>query len=621
MATLSDGHDPFRDLPSRWSGEELGEVITFAQYLERVRERPEIADLAHRRIWRMILAQGVKGPDGRPYPFFTEELFGIDSAVKTLVEQYFRPAALGTEVKKRIVLLVGPVSGGKSTLVTLLKRGLERFTATREGELWAIDGCPMQEEPLHLVPEAWRSTVAARLNVTIEGDLCPWCQWQLAHTWQGQRDAVPVRRIVLSERHRRGIGTYAPSDPKSQDIADLTGSVDFAAITTYGSESDPRAYRFDGELNIANRGLMEFQEMLKLDEKFLYHLLSLSQEGNFKTGRYQLISADEVIIGHTNEQEYRAFAKNPRNEALLSRLMVIPVPYPLNVDDEVRIYRKLLTPHLPAAFHLAEGALEAAATVAVLSRLKPDPRPGHDRLSQLEARRHNPSAGEEGAAGFSGLDPRYIVNRLSAAIASGQNCLDGLDVLESLWQGMAENPLVEPKQLDELKEVMAEAKGWFDRRLEEDVLRAFALQWQNHLEDLYQNYLEHVVRYMLAVQGEGNGQPPADERLMKAVEERLGVTEAQKHDFREELYIRWRAARERRRELSYLDHPGMKEALEQKLFDDLRDEVKITTQSLYPDPGTLAHIERAVAALTASGRYCGRCASRAIYHIGGLLNR
>ena len=127
-----------------------------------------------------------------------------------------------------------------------------------------------------------------------------------------------MERIFISEDKRVGIGTFTPSDPKSQDIADLTGSIDFSTIAEFGSESDPRAYRFDGEFNKANRGIMEFQEMLKLDEKFLWHLLSLTQEGNFKAGRFALISADELIVAHTNETEYRSFISNKKNEALHS---------------------------------------------------------------------------------------------------------------------------------------------------------------------------------------------------------------------------------------------------------------------------------------------------------------
>src|SRR5699024_5426823 len=214
------------------------------------------------------------------------------------------------DVKKRILLLMGPVSGGKSTLVTMLKRGLEEYALTDNGAVYAIKGCPMHENPLHLIPQHLRSDFEKEYGIKIEGTLSPLNRLKLEEDYGGKIEDVKVERIFFSEDRRTGIGTFSPSDPKSQDIADLTGSIDFSTIATYGSESDPRAYRFDGELNKANRGLMEFQEMLKCDEKFLWHLLSLTQEGNFKAGRFALISADEMIVAHTNEAEYRSFISN-----------------------------------------------------------------------------------------------------------------------------------------------------------------------------------------------------------------------------------------------------------------------------------------------------------------------
>jgi hypothetical protein len=271
---------------------------TFSDYLEIVRARPTVAQTAHARIYNMIVAAGVEEDErGRKtYAFFANDLFGLDAALERLVEEYFHSAARRLEVRKRILLLMGPVSGGKSTIVTLLKRGLERYARTEEGAVYAIAGCPMHEEPLHLIPVELRPEVEAQLGVRIDGNLCPACRMRLSTDYGGQIERVPVCRVLLSEEERVGIGTFSPSDPKSQDIADLTGSIDFATITEFGSESDPRAYRFDGELNKANRGLMEFQEMLKCDEKFLWNLLSLTQEGNFKAGRFALISADEPCV-------------------------------------------------------------------------------------------------------------------------------------------------------------------------------------------------------------------------------------------------------------------------------------------------------------------------------------
>ena len=283
-------------------------------------------------------------PDERGYPhysFFDEEIFGIERSLAQVVE-YFQSAAQRMEVRKRILLLMGPVGGGKSTIVSLLKHGLEAYTRSDAGAVYAIDGCPMHEEPLHLIPEPMRPEIMREYGIHIEGDLCPACRWRLEHEFGGRAEEMPVTRIVFSEKHRQGIGTFSPSDPKSQDISELVGGIDLSTIGEVGSESDPRAYRFDGELNISNRGLMEFIEMLKTDERFLYVLLTLSQEQNIKTGRFSMIYADEVVVSHTNEHEYESFVGNKKSEALQDRIILVKVPYNLRVHDEVSIYRKLL---------------------------------------------------------------------------------------------------------------------------------------------------------------------------------------------------------------------------------------------------------------------------------------
>lgn len=237
---------------------------TFVDYMEIVRKSPYVAQLAHSRIYEMIKSAGIAETlAGKKYSFFSPEIFGLDSTLEKMVEEYFHPAARRLDVRKRILLLMGPVSGGKSTLVALFKRGLEKFSRTGPGALYGIKGCPMHEEPLHLIPKELRPEFEKEYNVYIEGELCPSCRVMIESEYGGRIENVMVERVFLSEEHRVGVGTFTPSDPKSQDIADLTGSVDFSTIADYGSESDPRAYRFDGELNIANRGIMEFQEKPK----------------------------------------------------------------------------------------------------------------------------------------------------------------------------------------------------------------------------------------------------------------------------------------------------------------------------------------------------------------------
>ena len=242
---------------------------SFSDYLGIVKKSPHLCQLAHSRIYEMVRLAGVEEVNGhKRYHFFSSEIFGIDDTLEKLVEEYFHPAARRLDVRKRILLLMGPVSGGKSTLVAMLKKGLERFSRTDAGAVYAIRNCPMHEEPLHLIPKELREDFEKEYGVYIEGELCPSCRVMVDQEYEGKIENMMVERIFFSEDHRVGVGTFTPSDPKSQDIADLTGSIDFSTIAEYGSESDPRAYRFDGELNIANRGIMEFQEMLIVIQLF-----------------------------------------------------------------------------------------------------------------------------------------------------------------------------------------------------------------------------------------------------------------------------------------------------------------------------------------------------------------
>ena len=485
----------------KWEG-------TFLDYLEMVKERPHIAQHAHARIYRMIRDAGVEeSGERRIYKFFSEELFGLEDTIRTLVEEYFQPSAERLDVRKRLLLLMGPVSGGKSTIVSLLKRGLEKYTRTDAGAVYGIKGCPMHEEPLHLIPEELRAEFSEEYGIHIEGTLCPVCRHRLDTEWKGDIGQVPVERVLFSEERRVGIGTFAPSDPKSQDISELTGSIDFSTIATYGSESDPRAYRFDGELNIANRGMMEFQEMLKCDEKFLWNLLSLTQEGNFKAGRFALISADELVIAHTNEAEYRHFISNKKNEALHSRIIVIKVPYNLRVSQEERIYRKMIRQSNLNGVHIAPHALWTAAVFSVLTRLKDSKQPNMDRLKKMRlydgqevegvsAKQVEELKKEFPDEGMSGIDPRYVMNRISSAlIEGGKNCINALDILRSLKNGLDQHPSITPEEKEQALNLISVARAEYDEVAKNEVQKAFVYSFEESARTLLNNYLDNVEAY------------------------------------------------------------------------------------------------------------------------------
>src|SRR5579875_498815 len=615
----------------RWEG-------TFGDYMEIVSRNPSVAKSAHSRIYDMIASAGIDADsDGhRHYRFFDTELFGLDATLERLVEEYFHAAARRLDVRKRILLLMGPVSGGKSTIVTMLKRGLERYARTPEGALYGLKGCPMHEEPLHLIPAELRKDFEAEFNLRIEGNLCPSCRMRLETEFGGDIERMPVERVLLSEELRTGIGTFSPSDPKSQDIADLTGSIDFSTITEYGSESDPRAYRFDGELNKANRGLMEFQEMLKCDEKFLWHLLSLTQEGNFKAGRFALISADEMIVAHTNEAEYRAFVSNKKNEALQSRMIVMPIPYNLRVDDEVKIYEKLVQQSDLKHVHIAPHALRTAAIFSILTRLKESKKQGVDLLKKLYLYNGQTVEGMKEAdvkelrsefpdEGMSGLDPRYIINRISTAlIRRDTQCINALDVLRAIKDGLDQHPSISAEDRERLLNFIAMARREYDEMAKTEVQKAFVYSFEESAKTLLDNYLDNVEAYCnwqkLKDPLTGEEIDP-DEKLMRSIEEQIGISENAKRAFREEILIRISTYARRGKRFDYHSHERLREAIEKKLFADLKDVVKITTSSKTPDEAQLKKINEVTARLIDEHGYCSVCANELLRYTGSLLNR
>ncbi|MFJ8520208.1 PrkA family serine protein kinase [Lysinibacillus xylanilyticus] len=614
----------------KWEG-------TFADYLNIIKERPEVAQTAHSRVYNMVKSAGVEERDGQKmYEFFGQEIFGLETAIERLVEEYFHPAARRLDVRKRILLLMGPVSGGKSTIVTLLKRGLEQFSRTDEGAVFAIKGCPMHEDPLHLIPHHLRNDFYEEYGIRIEGSLSPLNTMRLEQEYGGRIENVMIERITFSEDKRVGIGTFTPSDPKSQDIADLTGSIDFSTIGEFGSESDPRAYRFDGELNKANRGMMEFQEMLKLDEKFLWNLLSLTQEGNFKAGRFALISADELIVAHTNETEYRSFISNKKNEALHSRIIVMPIPYNLKVSQEELIYEKMIKESDMAHVHIAPHALKAAAIFSVLTRLEVPKKQGVDLIKKMrlydgenvegfnsvdleELKKEFPNEG------MNGIDPRYIINRISSAIIRKEvPSINALDVLRALKDGLDQHASISQEDREKYMNYIAVARREYDEIAKNEVQKAFVYSYEESAKTLMNNYLDNVEAFcnknkiLDPLTGE---EMNPDEKLMRSIEEQIGISENAKKAFREEILIRISAYARKGKRFDYNSHERLREAIQKKLFADLKDIVKITTSSKMPDESQLKKINEVVARLVDEHGYNTTSANELLQYVGSLLNR
>jgi serine protein kinase len=603
---------------------------SFEQYLDIVQRFPEVTRTAYQRLYDMILSHGTEEAyefkqKVTRYKFFTEYatrhgdgIYGIDRPLMQLVNA-FKSAARGYGTERRVLLLHGPVGSAKSTIARLLKRGLEDYSRTDAGALysfswknpdgtWAKD--PMHGEPLQLIPAEFRPAILARLNegrkeddfqVRIKGELCPYSRFEFNQrltkydgNWiEMLRNEVKVYRLVLSEKDRIGIGTFQPKDEKNQDSTELTGDINYRKIAEFGTDSDPRAFNFDGELNIANRGIVEFIEVLKLDVAFLYDLLGASQEHKIKPKKFAQTDIDEVILGHTNEPEYRRLQNNEFMEALRDRTVKIDVPYVTRLKDEIRIYEKDFNPDRVRGKHIAPHTIEIAAMWAVLTRLE---QPKHASLSLLQKMKlYNgktlPGFTEDNIIelkreapneGMHGISPRYIQDKISNAIVAhpDEDCVNPFMVLHELEAGLRHHSLITNQEtLQKYRELLAVVREEYEDIVKNEVQRAIAAD-EDALSRLCSNYIDNVRAYTqrekVRNRYTGNYEEP-DERLMRSVEEKIDIPEGRKDDFRREIMNYIGALALDGKKFDYKTNERLQKALELKLFEDQKDTIKLTS--------------------------------------------
>jgi serine protein kinase len=622
---------------------ECEEHMSLGEFLVLVKKKPHLAALAHKRVYDMIRSYGVQvDPETQEerYLFFETELFGVEDSMRQVVE-YFKGASLGSDVGRRFLMLYGPPASGKSCLLTMLKDALEKWTMKDEGAVYAIEGCPMHENPLHAIPNGMRKEVEKELGIKVEGELCPVCAEALRNKFAGDFMKFGVKRVYFSQQARMGIGTFVPSDPKSQDLCELVGSVDLSKVGEYGAESDPRAYRFDGELNIANRGIMEFIEILKVDQKFLYVLLTATQEKNIKTPRFPLLYCDEVILSHTNEAEYKDFVGNPKNEALIDRMIVCRVKYNLKVGEEIKIYEKLLRQGDTGNLHVAPHTLKVAAMFAVLSRLEQAKDSNLDKVKKMKLYNGEDVEGysqkdvrrlmrENVNEGMDGLSPRYIINRLiTTAIRAPkeeakQPFITPVDVLYALKDGLETSSKIKSDERAKFEELLQLARVEFDQIARNEVQKAFFVSFQDEAQTLLDNYLDHVEAYLdktKLIDPITKDEVEPDEKLMRSIESKIGIGEGAKDSFRNEIMRKVGSAAKRGEKFCYANHARLREAIEKQLFEERRDTIKMTITSRSKNPEELKRINEVVKTLCDKYGYIPESANELLKYVSSLMTR
>lgn len=572
------------------------------QYLLLLEKDPGIARLSHKRLYNQIMSYGLKtldesddrcnklfdGQTVKIYNYFSDQFFGMESPLEKVM-RFLRSASMRGEESRQVLLLLGPVGAGKSALVEHIKHALEASPPAH-----VLAGCPIREEPLHLVPRSLRETFEEQYGVKIEGDLCPICRHRLLNEFDGDFMRFPIGESSFSIRGRKGIGVVPPMDPNTQDTSLLIGSEDISKLDLY-PEDDPRVLSLNGAFNVGNRGIVEFVEVFKNEIEFLHTMITATQEKNVPSpGKQAMIYFDGVIIAHCNEAEWNKFKSEHTNEAILDRIVRVNVPYCLEYRQEVKIYQKLID-RSDFNYHIAPHTLEIAAMFAVLSRLKDSNKV--DPLTKMKIY-NGEEIVEKGLIkkvdikdlreevedeGMSGISTRFIMKAIDAALSdSTKNMITPISIRDALIKQVKEqivNPETRKISLQFLQKTLHEE---YLSILEKEITKAFVSAYDEQAESLFNNYLDHAEAYVNNTKVKDrvtNEDMEPDEKFLISIEEQIGIKGSAKNNFRADITSYMFAKLRRGDTIDWRSYGPLREAIESKLVASVRDISRIVTKS------------------------------------------
>ena len=574
---------------------------TFKDYLELVEKDPSIVKSSHSRLYGAITKHGVeKMPDTNPrksrvfdndavkvYSYFEDHFFGMERVIEKVMS-FLHSAAHNSEESRQVLLLMGPVGAGKSALVEHIKSSLEGLS------YYHLKGDPHRGEPLQLVPRGLRDTFQKALDVRISGDISPVARHKLLKDLDGKYEDFEVVETTFSQRGRRGVASVPPMDANSQDVSVLIGSVDISKLDRY-AEDDPRALSLNGAFNVGNRGIVELVEVFKNEIEFLHTIITATQEKRIPSpGKSDMLHFDGVILAHCNEAEWNRFQSEHTNEAILDRVVKVDVPYCLELDQEMKIYEKMLGLSDFRA-HIAPHTLRVASMFSIMSRLKESAKAdlvtkmkiynGEEvvekgRVKKIDIKDLKDEVRREG---MSGISTRFITKALDSALAnSDKNMITPVSLLESLTACVKEQIVDEEfknRCLELLGKVVREE---YLKMLDTEIAKAFISAYEEQAQSLFDTYLDNAEAYTTKQKMKDRVTKEArkpDERFMTSIEEQIGVSGSAKAGFRSDVTAYMFAKMRRGEKVDFQSYGPLKEAIESYLINSVRDISRIVTKS------------------------------------------
>jgi serine protein kinase len=571
-------------------------------YLQLIEKGAVTPVLAHKRLYDTIVSQGLttldesnsrcnKIFDGDPikiYDYFSDQFFGMEHSLQKVM-RFLHSAAMKGEESRQVLLLLGPVGAGKSALVEHIKKALENSPP-----IYALEGCPIQEEPLHLIPRSLRPQFEDLYNIKIEGDLCPVCRHRLLKEYGGDYSTFPITEVSFSVRGRKGFGVVPPMDPNTQDTSLLIGSEDISKLDLY-PEDDPRVLSLNGAFNVGNRGIVEFVEVFKNEIEFLHTMITATQEKNVPSpGKQAMIYFDGVILAHCNEAEWNKFKSEHTNEAILDRIVRVNVPYCLEYTEEVKIYEKLLK-RSDYDCHIAPHTLQIAAMFAVLSRLKPSNKAdplikmkiynGEEIIEKGMVRKIDIKdlREETEEEGMTGISTRFIMKAIDASLAdSTKGIITPISIRDALIKQVKEQITNTDSKKVYLQFLQKTLHEEYLTILEKEITKAFVTAYEEQAESLFNNYLDHAEAYVNNTQVKDRitkEDMEPDEKFLQSIEEQIGIKGSAKNNFRADITSYMFSKLRRGDQIDWRSYGPLREAIESKLVASVRDISRIVTKS------------------------------------------
>ena len=574
---------------------------SFLEFLEKVKEEPTIADPAHKRLYDTLISHGVStlldsnprknkifdGDNIKIYDYFKDEFFGAELIISKIMS-FLKSAASKGEESRQVLLLMGPVGAGKSAITEHVKKSLEGVS------YYYIKNDPQKGNPLQLIPRGIRKAFQEELKVDIEGDISSPIRFQLLDEMGGKYEDFEILETSFSQRGRRGIASVPPMDANSQDVSVLIGSEDISKLDLY-PEDDPRVLSLNGAFNIGNRGIVEFIELFKNEIEFLHTIITATQEKRVPSpGKHDMIHFDGVIIAHCNEAEWNRFQSEHTNEAILDRVVKIRVPYVLELDQEIKIYEKLLS-RSNFDSHIAPHTLRIASMFSVMSRLKTSSKcdsltkmkiyNGEEviekgRVKKIDIKDLREEANNEG---MSGISTRFIMKSIDSAISdSDKGFITPISIMDTIAKNCKEQIVNDDFKQECLTILQDAVRKEYLRILENEIAKAFVAAYEEQAQSLFETYLDNAEAFAMRSKIKDritNEEMEPDEKFMTTIEESIGIVGSAKEGFRADVTAYMFAKVRRGGTVDYRSYEPLKEAIENYLINSVKDMARIVTKA------------------------------------------